>query len=174
MKLKELNSLVEKKNFFGVKKNLEKHIDKLESDAKEVRLDVVASIETLANKVMDRIEGYKKEQESGKLPDVDFDKTREKIAGFQKRFMDFIRQYRDNEFQKETIKKVIAHLENLVAQLEDSMDDIDELEKNFYKDLDDTIRQASGGKARLKRKLPQGLAQDINTRKHRVEHESKK
>lgn len=171
MKLREINKLVEKKNFFGIKKEIEQTIDKYEDDAKEVRIDIVISFENLANKLFDKIEKLKQDKANDDLSiATDFDAITKKIVGLQNKFMGFIRQYKDNQFQKDIITKLIKHIEEIVVRLEDALDDVKSLEDALIdmEALDKEIQKASGGKASLKRKVPAGLAQDINTRKHKI------
>lgn len=171
MKLRELNKLVEKKNFFGIKKDLEKHIDKLEGDAKEVRIDTITTVEKLALKLVDKIEGLQKDHTNGKLDfHTDFAGLKDRIIGFQNRFMDYMRSYSDIEFQKDIIMQVRKHLEELVAKLEDSFDTVTDLEE-----ISRQLEKETGGRMKLKRRktVPRGMAQDLNTRKHSIQRGNK-
>jgi len=105
MKLKELNKLVEKKNFFGIKKDLEKHIDELEDDAKEVRIDIVATFEKLTLKTLDKIEQLKKDQAKGDLSlGTDFDKIEKRLVGLSKKLLVLENNIQITNF-KETLSK---------------------------------------------------------------------
>lgn len=167
MKLKDLNMLLEERNFFGIKKDLETHITKLQTDVKDANIAHVASFETLALKLIDKIESLK---QTHKFDVNNFDEMKRKVVGFQQKFMEYLTKYKGMTFQKEIIEKVINHLEDLVAKLEDSLDDIEYIEKNYFdfSELSKELEKESGGKASLKRKLPTGIAQDISTRKHQI------
>jgi len=177
MRLRDLNRLVEKKNFFGIKKDLEKHIDKLEDDAKEVNLNTVQSFENLAKKAMEKVDKMKDQQNHGDLPlSTDFDSLKNRLNKFQSKFLGFINEYKDNEFQKEIMGKVRKHLEELVADIEDSIDDIDKIEDKILdlEDISKELEKETGGKAKLKRKVAKGMAQDIETKKHKIFRNNKK
>ena len=81
----------------------------------------------------------------------------------------------DNEFQKEITEKVRTHLEALIADIEDSLDDVEAVERAMVDldELDKELKKASGGKARIRKIVPKGMAQDIETRKHKVHRGNK-
>jgi len=176
MNLNEFNHLFEKKmSFFKIKRELEGHIDELESDANEVRIGDVISFEKLTLKAIEKVNHLKGlEKDGSEIFETELEKIEKRLLAMESKFMGFIRKYRDNEFQKELVKKLLRYMESVIAKIEDSLDDVQQLQKAAVDldELDKEIIKASGGAAKLKRtrKIPKGLAQDIKTRKHRVEH----
>lgn len=167
MELYDLNItlLTEKEaRFDKVEGELSTHIDKLEADAKEVQLGVVRLIVNKAKKLLKMME----ENLTSKKPLLELSpliEKQQKQLGFLKaKLQTFRDNYKDNKFEKGIMNEVDKILKDLIGEIgtaSDGADDkIDDIVKSIAKETSDEVQ-----KKRVGKKIPKGLAQDLNTHK---------
>ena len=123
MKLNELNetAIPEIDNFSSVSKELDGHINQIESDLKEVNLNIVKILVSKANIVLVELEKVF----TSKPPIITMDKKVSKYTkqlGFLKdKFIILRDKYSDNVFQKNIILDVDKILKDLITKIVDAV-----------------------------------------------------
>jgi len=162
------NTILLEKNFRKIGKDLGRHMDKLEDDAKEVKMNVVQLLVNKANKMLDALD--KAMGKDFKLANVDkmVEKATKQLNFLKGRFETFREKFKDNKFEKEIMDEVDKILEELILRIEGTLagaeDAIQAKIKDIAKQASDEAN-AEDEEEKHGRKVPRGIAQDLKSRK---------
>ena len=161
MKVRDLNNdILFERNFRTINKELSAHINKLESDAKEVNLTIVNLMVKKSEKLLTELDNL---VNSNTLIGLDekIDKITKILSNLKTKFQDFINSWKDNEFEKETMEEATKILKSLVDRITIAISSAEDKIQDKMKKI---VKQ-SGGTFKKHIKIPKGAAQDLKTKK---------
>jgi len=160
------NTILLEKNFRKIGKDLGRHLDKLEDDAKEVKMNVVQLLVSKANKMLDALD--KAMGKDFKLADVDnmVEKATKQLNFLKGRFETFREKFKDNKFEKEIMDEVDEILEELILRIETTLAGAEDAIQAKIKDIAKQASDETNAENKKNgRKVPTGIAQDLKSRK---------